>query len=83
MLVSCLAYSTTLTMEATCSSKMSVDFRQTTQHYNPEKSIHFSVLFPSNQTAHISYEDKISMERGMTIYVFGWGSSSFASKLAN
>jgi hypothetical protein len=50
---------------------MLVDFQQTTQHYNPEKRIPFSVLFPLNQTAHVSYEDKISMARGTTIYVFG------------
>jgi hypothetical protein len=33
--VSCLAYSTTLWMEATCSSEMSLSL-PTTQHYNPE-----------------------------------------------
>jgi hypothetical protein len=34
--VSCLAYTSTLKMEATYSSEMSVDFQQTTQPYNPE-----------------------------------------------
>jgi hypothetical protein len=34
--VSCLAYSLTLKMEATCSSKTSVDFQQTAWHYIPE-----------------------------------------------
>jgi hypothetical protein len=33
--VSCLAYSLTLKMEATCSSEM-VNFQQTTQHYTPD-----------------------------------------------
>jgi hypothetical protein len=36
MLVFCLAYSSTPKMEATCSSKMSVEFQQTKQHYVPE-----------------------------------------------
>jgi hypothetical protein len=36
MLVSCLAYSSTLKMEATCCSEMSVDFQWTTRHYIPE-----------------------------------------------
>jgi hypothetical protein len=35
-LVSCLAYFSTLKMEATCSSKMLVDFLLTTRRYNPE-----------------------------------------------
>jgi hypothetical protein len=35
-LVSCLAYSSTLKMEATCSSETSVDFQQATLHYIPE-----------------------------------------------
>jgi hypothetical protein len=35
-LISYLAYSLTLKMEATCSSKMSVDFEWTTQRYIPE-----------------------------------------------
>jgi hypothetical protein len=36
MLVSCLAYSSTLKMEVMCSSEMSVDFHRTTGCYNPE-----------------------------------------------
>jgi hypothetical protein len=36
MLVSCLAYSSTLKMEATSSSKMSDDFQQIAWHYIPE-----------------------------------------------
>jgi hypothetical protein len=35
-LVSCLAYSSTLKMEAKCSSEVSVDFRRTTRRYTPE-----------------------------------------------
>jgi hypothetical protein len=35
-LVSCLAYSSTLKMEAKCSSETSVDFQRTTRHYIPE-----------------------------------------------
>jgi hypothetical protein len=36
MLVSCLAYSLTLKMEAACSSEMSVDFQRTTRRDIPE-----------------------------------------------
>jgi hypothetical protein len=36
MLVSCWAYSLTLTMDATFSSEMSVDLRQAAQYYVPE-----------------------------------------------
>jgi hypothetical protein len=36
MLVSCLAYSSTLKMEATCFSEMSVDIQGTTRRHNPE-----------------------------------------------
>jgi hypothetical protein len=35
LLVSCLAYSSTLKMGAICSSETTVDSHQTTQHYNP------------------------------------------------
>jgi hypothetical protein len=35
-LVSCLAYSSTLKMEATCSTETFVDFQQTTQRYIPK-----------------------------------------------
>jgi hypothetical protein len=35
-LVSCLAYSSTLKMEVTCSSETSVDFQLTTRRYIPE-----------------------------------------------
>jgi hypothetical protein len=38
MLVSCLAYSSTLKMEAICSSDTSVDFQQFTRRYIPEDS---------------------------------------------
>jgi hypothetical protein len=38
-LVSCLAYSSTLKMEAICSFEMSVDFQWTTWRYIPEDSI--------------------------------------------
>jgi hypothetical protein len=39
MLVSYLAYSSTLKMEAVCSSEMLVDFHQATWHYIPEDRI--------------------------------------------
>jgi hypothetical protein len=37
MLVSYLAYSSTLKMEATCSSETSVDFQRITRRYIPEE----------------------------------------------
>jgi hypothetical protein len=36
MLVPCLAYSSKVKMDATCSSETSDDFQQTTQRYIPE-----------------------------------------------
>jgi hypothetical protein len=39
MLVSCLAYSSTLKMEATCSSETSVDFQRTTVRCIPEDKL--------------------------------------------
>jgi hypothetical protein len=36
MLVSRLAYSSTLKMEVACSSETSVEFKRTTRHYIPE-----------------------------------------------
>jgi hypothetical protein len=39
MLVSCLAYSSTLKMEATCSSEMSVGFYPTTIHISQNTEI--------------------------------------------
>jgi hypothetical protein len=51
MLVSCLAFSSTLKMAATCSTKMSVDFHQTAQHYIPEeKTFHTTAVKMSNCT---------------------------------
>jgi hypothetical protein len=35
-MVSSLAYSSTLKMEATCSSETSVEFQRNTRHYTPE-----------------------------------------------
>jgi hypothetical protein len=40
--VSCLAYSSTLKMEATCSSETSLDFHWTTRRYIPEDRNHHS-----------------------------------------
>jgi hypothetical protein len=48
-LVSCLAYSSTLKMEATCSSKMSVHFQWTTRQHIPEDSTLHENLFSSSQ----------------------------------
>jgi hypothetical protein len=41
MVLSCLAYSSTLKMEAICSCEKAVDFRRTTQSYTPgDRSLH-------------------------------------------
>jgi hypothetical protein len=40
LLAICLAYSSTLKMEAVCSSKISADFRRTTLRYNPIRHNH-------------------------------------------
>jgi hypothetical protein len=39
-LISCLPYSWTLKMEATCSSETSVDFYRSTRRYNPGDTLH-------------------------------------------
>jgi hypothetical protein len=44
MLVSCLAYSLTLKMEAAYSSENSVDFQRTTRRYFPEHKIPLAYL---------------------------------------
>jgi hypothetical protein len=44
MLVSFLAYSSTVNMEATCSSETSVEFQRTTRRYIPEdRDLHVSI----------------------------------------
>jgi hypothetical protein len=43
MLISWLAYSSTLMMEEACSSEMLVDFKWTTQHYIPEDRTLFMI----------------------------------------
>jgi hypothetical protein len=43
--VSCLAYSSTLMMEVTYSSEMSVDFQRITQHYIPVSTILIKLMF--------------------------------------
>jgi hypothetical protein len=47
-LVSCLAYSSILKMDATCSSEASVEFQRTTRRYIPEDGIRFDFgsIFP-------------------------------------
>jgi hypothetical protein len=52
--VSCLAYSSTLKMEAKCSSETSVDFQRTTRSYIPEyrtlyMNIPFYAFFPQSE----------------------------------
>jgi hypothetical protein len=43
MLVSCMAYSSTLKIEVICSSETSVDFQRTTRRYIPEGStLHYT-----------------------------------------
>jgi hypothetical protein len=47
MLVSCLSYSSTLKMEATCSSETSVEFKLTTRRYIPEARTLQTIRCPS------------------------------------
>jgi hypothetical protein len=55
LLVSCLAYSSTLKTEATCSSEMSVDFQQVTPHYIPRlQNANLIDLIRNNYHARIS-----------------------------
>jgi hypothetical protein len=52
MLIACLAYSSTLKMEATCSSKTLVDSQWTTWHYIPEdRTLHNHPVRTSSPTA--------------------------------
>jgi hypothetical protein len=54
MLVSCLAYSSTLKMEAICSSKTSVETQRTTWRLIPEDdTLHYGVR---SQTAHFLHD---------------------------
>jgi hypothetical protein len=75
MLLSCLAYSGTMNMEATCSSKTSVDFHQITQGYIPEdRTLHywasFSFLYIRFQTSTLRLHwSLISQE----VRLFWWG----------
>jgi hypothetical protein len=48
MLVSCSAYSSTLKIEAICSSETSVDFERTTLRYIPEDSALRNVISQEN-----------------------------------
>jgi hypothetical protein len=45
LLVSCLAYSSTLKMEATCPSEMLVEFQQTTWHIAECKTLNYIMLY--------------------------------------
>jgi hypothetical protein len=56
MLVSCSAYSTTMKMEAACSTETSLNFQQTTRRYIPEDRIlhnHRCEHLKSYQTGHV------------------------------
>jgi hypothetical protein len=49
MLISCLAYSLTLKMEATSSSETLVDLQQTALHYIPEDRKKFLLICLQNE----------------------------------
>jgi hypothetical protein len=57
MIVSCLAYSSILKMEAICSSETLVDFHPTTRRYIPEDITLFlaTAVRTSNSTVHIPW----------------------------
>jgi hypothetical protein len=50
LLVSCLAYSSILKMEATCSPEMSVDFQRITWRYIPDDKILHNHLCQNQKT---------------------------------
>jgi hypothetical protein len=51
-LISCSAYSSTLKMEAICSSETSVDFQQTTRRYFPKDS---TLHLPHTSQCHVTF----------------------------
>jgi hypothetical protein len=73
MLVSCLAYYLTLKIEVTYSSKTSVDFQWTTQHYIPEDrtapltlAVHLDSLKLWQATLKYSFASKWYMQQKIT-----------------
>jgi hypothetical protein len=59
MLVSCLAYSLTLTMEVTCSSETFVNFKRTTRRYIAEQEFckrRYSVSAETNKLRGVCFE---------------------------
>jgi hypothetical protein len=61
MQVSCLAYSSTLKMQATCSSEMSVDIQRTTWHYIPKAGLFVTAFVGSSDSAYWMLFIKYSM----------------------
>jgi hypothetical protein len=78
LLISSLAYSSTLKMVVTCSSEMSVDFQQTTQHYIPKDRPlhnHCCEIFKSYETGPlwtVHFEGGINWKVGHELYVVWW-----------
>jgi hypothetical protein len=57
-LVSCLACSSTLKMEVTCFSEMSVDFQRTTRRYIPEDRILYNHRCENLKSYSVSFSVK-------------------------
>jgi hypothetical protein len=58
-LVSCLAYSSTLKMKATCSSETSVDFQRITRRY-----------IPDDRTIHYHRRENLKSYKNILVYIF-------------
>jgi hypothetical protein len=74
MLVSFLAYSSTLKMVVTCSSETSADFQQTAQLYIPEdRTIHFKVILEVNKDTVL----EVDIESSAYVMLPGSGTQSY------
>jgi hypothetical protein len=65
--VSCLAYPSTLKMEAKFSSEMSVDFQQTTRYHIPEDSILHNYRCENLKSEYQTYFTQIIFRDGFII----------------
>jgi hypothetical protein len=64
MMISCLAFSSTLNMETKCSSETSVDFQRTTQRHVPEDRIlSLPSLLKKKLNFKVIYERYVCLER--------------------
>jgi hypothetical protein len=81
LLVSCLAYSLTLKIEATCSYEMSVDFGQHTRHYIPEDRTLHSHRCDCPRSNSYVYDNILSSVNLISYYGNVEFSSSFCERI--